>query len=424
MQRRDYIKASGSIAAGATLGVSGCLGGSSEETLEFWHDKGDWEEHYETALVPINEQLDEQYDGEYQLEQVPETGEYEGAIRPVLGSEDGPALFTWWVGDRLRQIVEDDYAYDITHIWDDYIAEGAYPEGMIDSFGFDDQAYSIPTGLSYWVIWYKPSTFDDLGVEPPETFDDFFTLCDTIQEESGGDTAPLTIPLTSDWQGFVWWMELVIGQDPQFYNDVCAGDASYTDEPSVTALETMGEMVNEGYFGDPEALFSLEYSDMILGMEDQSYAMFAMGDWVSSPIEDTGADFDEYDWFVFPEMNSDLDPQMVAEPQPIVPHSGLDDEDALDALAEVLMSQEVQQVLSEGINYIPPHNDVSTDHLPESKQRLAASLGDYQFSLRYWENAPASVAPPAAETMSKIFTEPDDPEGVAQEVEDIAQQNQ
>lgn len=424
MDRRKYLKVSGSIAATSALGVAGCMESvQGTETLEFWHDKGDWQEFFAEALEEVNALLDDR-EGNLELEQVPKTEEYQAAVRPVLGTENGPAVFTWWVGNRLRQLVDDDFAHDITGIWEDYIDQGAYPEGLMNSFGVDGRAYAVPTSVSYWVVWYKPSTFDALGVEPPESWDDFLSLCDTILDESGGETTPINIPLSSTWTGFTWWSEFVIGQSPDFYDRVSAGDASYTDEESVTALETLGDMVSEGYFGDTERLFSLEFPDMIREIENEESAMFLMGDWVSNPIRDVGSEFENWDWFAVPNMDSSVAPQMVSEPQPIVPHAGYPDVDALETVTEVLMTKEVQKILSEKINYIPSHNEVSTDHLPDNKARLADELDDFEFVLRYWENAPASVAPPASETMAQIFSEPDNAESIAEEIDKIQQDNQ
>lgn len=424
MERRQYLKVSGSIAATSALGVAGCMQGSGSQTkLEFWHDKGDWQDFYATALKQVNTQFEER-GANLTLEQVPKTQEYQAAVRPVLGTENGPAIFTWWVGNRLRQLVKDGFAYDITSVWESYINDGAYPEGLMKSFGADGKAYAIPTALSYWTVWYKKSTFEKLGVEPPETWDDFMSLCGSILEKSGGETTPITIPLSSTWTGFTWWSEFVIGQSPEFYNKVCAGDASYTDKESVTALETMGEMVNKGYFGDTERLFSLEFPGMIKEIENGDSAMMLMGDWVSSPIRDVGSDFTTWDWFDVPNMNSSVAPQMVSEPQPIVPHAGYPEKGQLDTVSEVLMSKEVQQILSEEINFIPAHNGVTTDHLPKNKARLSEELGNFEFPLRYWENAPASVAPPASETMAKIFSKPDNAKAIAKDIDKIQKQNQ
>lgn len=397
---------------------------SSGQTFELWHDKGqnpNWNPIFEAATPVLNDIIEE----DVTVEVVPyqSTDGYQGAIRPVLGTEDGPGAFTWWAGQRLENLAQQDYAYDITDVWDEHIEAGEYPESIKNVFSVDGKAYGIPNQVSYWTLWYKRSKFEELGVEPPETWEEFRTLTQTIQDESGGDTTPVMVPLNPGWTGFIWFEELVVRQDPDFYTQLCRGDAKYTDETSVEAFRTIGELQKDGVFGDASVSFSQGLDQIPQALESGNYAMTLLGSWISGVMNGADVDFSEYGWFELPAINPDAGNQLIVEPGPFVLHEGYGDGDALEAVADGLLSTEFRQAWMEELGNIPVNSEVDASFLAENMQSLgsAVSSGDYDLPLRYWENTSPEVAAPAASEMQRIFQEPDNAEGVAENVEQIRQ---
>ena len=301
-------------------GDSGGDDNGSQTTMPLWHDKGqnpNWNPAFEEVIPVINEQQDV-----VTVEQNPyqSTDGYQGALRPVLGTSDGPGIFSWWTGARLRNVIDDGYAMDVTDIWQDRIENGEYAESMIDTFGTDGSAYAAPLQTSYWSVWYNTETFDQLGVSEPSTWDEFNELCDTILSESGGDTNPIALPLSPSWTGFIWFEELVVRQDPEFYNQLCRGEASYTDDPALSAIEMVGQMQKDGYFGEASNAFSMGLDDLPRAMEQGDYAMTLLGDWFSTLFGED-LDFSKYDWFELPPVNEEVNNMLIAEPTPLVPHT-------------------------------------------------------------------------------------------------------
>lgn len=386
-------------------GGSGDGGGSSETaTLELWHDKGknpNWNPAFEETIPVLNDLL-----SGIEVEAVPyqSTDSYQGALRPVLGSNKGPAVFTWWTGARLRNLIDQGYAQEITDVWQEHIDAGEYSEGMMETFGADGQAYAIPSQLAYWPVWYNTETFDELGVSPPETWDEFQRVSQTIIDESGGETAPVAIPLSPPWTGFIWFEDLLVRQDPAFYNRLCQGEANYTDDPCVETLSLMGDLADRGFFGDVNRAFSLALDDLPKVLEDGSFAMTLMGSWVSS-LWTGDLDFSKYDWFPLPPRNQDLGDQLIVEPGPFVPHAGHANTEQVRQVADALLSTEFQQQWNETQGFIAANQQVDTSYLSETKASLADAVAnqDYSFPLRYWENTSPEVAVPASKTMKKAF---------------------
>jgi ABC-type glycerol-3-phosphate transport system substrate-binding protein len=393
------------------------------ETVELWHDKGqnpNWNPAFEATMPQLNELIE----GNFQVEAVPyqSTDSYQGALRPVLGSNDGPAAFTWWTGARLRNVANDGYAQDITDVWNERVEAGQYTESMMETFSVDGTAYGIPSQLAYWPVWYNTETFDDLGVEAPSTWSEFTDLCDTIVAESD-DTDPIAMPLGPNWTGFIWFEEILVKQDPEFYNTLCRGEAQYTDDQTLDALTTIREMADDGYFGDANSAFSMGLDDLPNLMENGDYAMMLMGSWISGSW--TGdLDFGKYDWFALPPLDDSLGDQLIIEPGPFVPHSGHEDTDQVTELADKLLSTEFQQAWNEEQGFIPANTEVDTSYLSETKASLADAVasGDYTFPLRYWENTSPDVAVPASSALAQIY-DPSraSPQSVAEELESLRQ---
>lgn len=409
---------------GGGSGTATAGGGGEKATLELWHDKGknpNWNPGFEAAIPVVNENLS----ASVSVEAVPyqSTSSYQGALRPVLGTSDGPAFFSYWTGARLRNIVQDDFAVDITDVWQKHIDAGEFTESLMEPFSVDGKAYATPSSVAYWPVWYNTETFDKYGVEAPSTWEGFKQVAQTIQDESGGDTAPIAHPLAPSWTGFVWYEDLLVKQNPEFYNELAAGNAKYTDQPSVEALERIRDFAEKGYFGDVNKAFSLGLGDVPKAMEQEDYAMLLMGSWISGSW--TGdLDFSKYDWFALPSIDQSLGKMLIIEPGPFVPHAGHPNTEGVKSVADGLLSTEFQQKWNETLGFIPPNKKVDTSYLSETKSSLAKAVGsgDYSFPLRYWEKTSPKVAVPASKTMKKVYNpNVSTPEKVAQEMEKLRQ---
>jgi len=433
MHRRDYTRAVGSTAAALALG--GCVGGDGGNgdsggngdggvsTVELWHDKGknpNWNPIFEVATPELNEYLAE--DGvEVKVVPYQSTDGYQGALRPVLGQEKGPGVFSWWAGQRLTNIVEDGNALDITDVWDDHIEAGRYPESLKTVFSVEGTAYAVPNQVNYWPVWYNTDVFDDLGVSPPNTWDEFRELTQTIISESGGDTIPVMLPLNPGWTGFIWFEELLARQDMGFYNRLCAGEAKYTDDTAVRALELMGQLQKDGVFGDSSVSFSKGLSELPRGLDNGDYAMTLMGSWVSGVFGGADVDFSTYDWFELPAVNEGMDNMLVIEPGPFVMHKHGSGSENLKAVADGLLSTRFRRAWTKELGGIPLNAEVDSSHLGDNMKRLAAETagGEFTLPLRFWENTSPEVAVPASKEMKRIFQNPDDADSIAESLDQL-----
>jgi ABC-type glycerol-3-phosphate transport system substrate-binding protein len=444
MQRRQYLQAAVGTSTALFTGLAGCsslTGDDGTETddgaetddgtdtydgpgsMEIWHDKGqdpNWNPAFDEVIPVINDQQDK-----VTVEANPfqSTDGFQGSIRPVLGTEDGPGVFGWWTGARLRNIAEDGFAMDVTDIWQDHIDNDEYPESMIDTYGADGSAYAMPLQTSYWSVWYNTETFNELGVSPPETWEEFNQLCEDILSESNEETTPIALPLSPGWTGFIWFEELVLRESLEFYQQLCQGEAAYTDETSVNALETIGQMQENGYFGPASESFEMGLDTLPGLMDSGDYAMTLLGDWFSTLFGED-LDFGKYDWFELPPINPEVDQMLIAEPTPLVPHTGWPNEAGIEAVADAILSPEFQEAWAKAQNVDPPNAEVDTSFLPDNIQSLADTVasGEYSFPLRYWENTSPDVAVPASSSFQEIYQNPGNAQSILESVDQTRQE--
>lgn len=53
--------------------------------------------------------------------------------------------------------------------------------GILSTFQYQGKAYAMPSNLSVWTCWYDKRMFRKHGWQPPQTWDEFITLCDKIK---------------------------------------------------------------------------------------------------------------------------------------------------------------------------------------------------------------------------------------------------
>lgn len=132
---------------------------------------------------------------------------------------------TWVVGDRMEPLN------------DLFKSEGwneKFPKDLIGLLSSKDQIWSVPVNIHRSnVMWYVPAKLKEWGVEVPKTWDEFFTVCETLK---GKNITPLA--LGPNWTAVHLFENILLatlGVDD--YRAVWAGKLKWTD-PKVKAAWT------------------------------------------------------------------------------------------------------------------------------------------------------------------------------------------
>ncbi len=169
---------------------------------------------------------------------------YRHRMKATLPTAQAPDLFSWWSQFRVKELVEEDLVGDLTHLWDKYKAD--YSPGMRAAFTINGRVYGFPYVVEYWPVWYNKAIFKRLRLTPPERWDQFIQLCDAIKASG---IPPILSSLQDNWPALILFGEMIIGEDPTLYRNLCLGRARYTDPRVVAAFSLWKKMIEKGYLG-------------------------------------------------------------------------------------------------------------------------------------------------------------------------------
>lgn len=114
------------------------------------------------------------------------------ALLPAVVAGQGPDLVLTGnqqdpVNYALRNAVEDLTQFDDL---DEVLSE--YPLSSYRSYFFEGGMYALPETLNYNVMFYRKDILDELGLEPPQTWEDLINMLPTIQ----GNSMTIALPST------------------------------------------------------------------------------------------------------------------------------------------------------------------------------------------------------------------------------------
>lgn len=135
----------------------------------------------------------------------------------------------------------------------------------------DGRVYGVPFASQTLLIHYNARMYDELGLEEPETWDEFIA---NLQAMDDAGITPL-----ANAAGEGWKLEILSGViSPNFYgandffNGIMAGETDFTDERYVRSLDILNELreyMPDGYMGvsyvDMQGLFINEMAGHFIG---------------------------------------------------------------------------------------------------------------------------------------------------------------
>lgn len=142
------------------------------------------------------------------------------------------------------------------------------------------KVYGVPFAIQTVQVLYNKAIFDELGLEEPETWDEFLKLCQTIKDAG-------IVPLANGGKEG-WTLETLFGGvAPNFYggNDfsdaVINGDTNFLDERFIYSLGKMLEL--RPYM--PKDFMGIGYTDMQMMFAQEMAAMMIGGSYETATLE-------------------------------------------------------------------------------------------------------------------------------------------
>jgi glucose/mannose transport system substrate-binding protein len=146
------------------------------------------------------------------------------------------------------------------------------PETLIPLISEGDDIYSVPVNIHRAnVLWYNPAVLDEVGVEVPTTWDEFFTACDAI--EAAGK---ICLSMGEAWTA-MHLMEVVLLGDlgADGYSALWDGSNDWSGADVTASLETYAQVLEHVN----EDAASLTWQDASQLVANGHAAFNIMGDW-------------------------------------------------------------------------------------------------------------------------------------------------
>lgn len=159
--------------------------------------------------------------------------------------------------------------------------------------------YGLPYAANAAGILYNEDMFVEHGWEIPETWDEFITLCDTIEEEG---IVPIYLGFKDTWTCLAPWNALAVGlTDSDVYNQVNKGNTTFEKEYKEVA-EKMKMLLN---YAEPNP-YAYSYNDACTAFARGEAAMYTIGSYAVPQIKSVNPDMN-INSFTFPSNESKED---------------------------------------------------------------------------------------------------------------------
>lgn len=418
--RRRFVQGAGALGLSAAgLGTAGLTGfnrrlaGAQDVTkLSFSHDKAPWQDFFTAmgdsaeAAIGVN----------WEPTSYADTNAYRAAVLPALTTNDAPDIFTWWSGYRLEELYTQEVLLDVSDLWTAAIASGDLPETIAPNFTFADKQYALPTHASYWVVFYNKKVFDAQGLTPPATWDDLLAAADTLK---AADVIPFGATVEGRWPAFIWFEEMVLRTDPDFYVALTAGQAKYTDPTCVQAMETWKGLIDKEYFNS----FDIDLFTDVPGMfANGEIAMVPVGSWYQSAFLTAGmAPGEDYDVFIMPNISSSVTSKVaIVETGALCIPAKAPHLDDAKKMLQWWISPEAQTEWSNKLGDAPANPKATSDNPVLTNLLKLLTDGNYSFYQRYWEASPVPIVENAVDYLAEFMLNPDDYMSVLEKIQDLA----
>ncbi|GAB3710798.1 extracellular solute-binding protein [Nocardiopsis oceani] len=268
-------------ACGNGSGDDGGSAGDAPDTLTVWR-MGDASEEQNDHMDMVTEQYQELHpDTDVDVQWIP-WDEFSQRFQTALVS-GGPDVVE--IGnDQVPTWAHSEALYDVSEFaeeWDDTddMLEGAYANGT-----FDDAQYSIPWYSGVRALWYNTDWLEELGHEPPETWDELTEVAEDIEDEYDVPGFAAPTDFLNGIASFVWAND---GDFATQEGDEWVGELDSAE--TTEALEFYAGLTVDGH--SPSACVGVDevecaHADFV----NRDIGMFIDGPWAQPQLEELNDD--------------------------------------------------------------------------------------------------------------------------------------
>jgi alpha-glucoside transport system substrate-binding protein len=342
----------------------------------------------------------------------------EGGNPPDLAALPSPGL--------MRDFANRDALKPIDFARDD-IAEG-YSESWLDLGSVDGTLYGVFfKGANKSTVWYNVQAFEDAGVEPPATWEDFLSNAETLK--SSGVPA-YSIGGADGWTLTDLFENIYLRvAGPEKYDQLTNHEIPWTDESVIEALTEMGKVLGdtENIAGGTSGALQTDFPTSVTQVfaEPPKAAQVMEGDFVGGVIgaETQAQPETGFNVYAFPEIG-DSGKVVVGGGDVVVMFQ---DSPAAQALIRYLATPEAAEIWAGRGGFSSPNKNVDPETYPDELTKTTATelaqAEVFRFDLS--DLLPGAFGGDAMFTILQDFLQnPDNVQGTADKLEAAAKQYQ
>ena len=335
----------------------------------------------------------------------------EGGNPPDLAAIGQPGL--------MAQFAEQDAIQPIDDLRQTIV--DAFGESVADVGAVDGTQYGVMfKGANKSTVWYNVAAFDEAGVEPPETWDEFLEAMDTLK---AAGVTPLSVGADVGWPITDIFENVYLrSAGPELYDQLARHEIPWTHESVTEALGIMADLfASDNMAGGTETALETEMPDSVAKVfrDDPEAAMVIIGDFAPGVTETTLEPEEGYNVFDFPSIEGS-EPAVMGAGDIFVQFR---DSPAADAFLEYLTTSEAAEIWAERGGFSSPHKDIDTGVYPDEITRATAgALAEAEtFRFDMSDLQPSEFGGTPGQGMWKHLTDfvgnPSDVDGTAQKLE-------
>ncbi len=355
--------------------------------------------------------------------------EFRQAPQSYLTQTPPPDMMTSGAYSFLTQAAQQNLVLDLTELWAETGLRDAFPAGFQSLSAYEGKQYYLPVGYAWSAIYYNRAVFDQYGLQPPQSWDEFITICDTLL--ANGET-PLTLAGGDAWLTLLWFDYLNLRLNgAAVHRALLQGQLPYNDSRILTVVEQWSQLLRNGYFverpGQNSALLSLMAlmrTDNNVLNEQKAVMTLVSPFWMT---ELPAKYHEEIDFFRFPVMDPAMSAaEVVTTLGYMAPSSGQHRAETL-AFLTYMGSKEGQttmmQQLGKGTIWAPARDDIDATLLSPALKQGKEIVRDVPDLLSpFMLTLPTEMWPLMGRTVENFLRNPDQIDEFVNAMEEVRQQ--
>ncbi|WP_037761863.1 extracellular solute-binding protein [Streptomyces sp. FXJ7.023] len=290
LSRRSLLGLAAAVPAPAALAACGSSGpGKSGGGATYWYLNGQPQEGVRAGAVDA-------YNKAHPDDGIEDTtfqnDAYKTKIKTAIGAGQAPTIIWGWGGGTLRTYARAGQVEDLTSWFDEHSdIKKSLLATSFDPATVDGKIYAMPCeNVQPVVLYYNKKVFDQVGVEPPESWDDIMAL---VPEFNAKGIAPFSLGGQSRWTNMMW-LEFLFDRigGPEVFQAVIEGEKNAWSNPdAITALTKVQELVEaDGFIKGFSSITADSNADQALLYTGKA-AMMLHGSWSYGIQQADGGDF-------------------------------------------------------------------------------------------------------------------------------------